>query len=468
MSGDRDMATTLGRQMLLGVALLLVVGCEEASERQAAIPADADWQAVQAYLDRDTAWHRDKSKDKGPHPSIENAVAAARRIIAAASHPKLAASAEFLIEHPAGLSETAADDMALGLRTLIAHVGADWTTVESYRQHHAEWSRQLADAADSSQRDTLMDQRPGPLQALAAAAAIAELDGHQRRQEAAVFLVENSSRRLPDKLAATGVKTLLDHFPQYDGWQELFDSGDVANLGSELLDAIASRVSGPLLMATARYHLAASLIDDANSWTTTDEARQQLRSRARDAVEGLSGSVGDKEFEHQRRGDDGTQPAGTFADAEADLLFRLDHATAGGTLPEATGNRLDGEQESLSAYAGKVVLVDFWATWCAPCIRALPKLRQLHRELAADRFALLAISVDDELETVTSFMAEEPMPWANWHVGSESAVGRAWNVTAFPTYILVDGQGTILARTSQLDDRLISLAENAVADADAT
>ena len=147
------------------------------------------------------------------------------------------------------------------------------------------------------------------------------------------------------------------------------------------------------------------------------------------------------------------------------MLFRLDHATAGGTLPEATGNRLDGEQESLSAYAGKVVLVDFWATWCAPCIRALPKLRQLHRELAADRFALLAISVDDELETVTSFMAEEPMPWANWHVGSESAVGRAWNVTAFPTYILVDGQGTILARTTQLDDRLISLAEDAVANA---
>ena len=65
-----------------------------------------------------------------------------------------------------------------------------------------------------------------------------------------------------------------------------------------------------------------------------------------------------------------------------------------------TGTRLDGVEESLSAYRGRVVLLDFWATWCAPCVDALPDLRELVAELPADRFALVAVSVDEDRETV--------------------------------------------------------------------
>ena len=116
--------------------------------------------------------------------------------------------------------------------------------------------------------------------------------------------------------------------------------------------------------------------------------------------------------------------ARTFAQAKTDLLLRIRHATAGGTLPDLTGRRLDGVEEPLSAYRGRVVLIDFWATWCPPCIDALPELRELVADLPADRFALLAISLDEDLTTVLDFLETEPMPWDNWHAGVGSELER--------------------------------------------
>lgn len=440
-----------GRALLPALALLLANGCGSGADGGDSATVDENWQAVQDYLALDTAWHDSEAKDRGPHPDIEQAVAAARAIVADATHPQFAAAAEFLMEHPAGLSETAAEDMALGLRKLKAHVGADWDEVTGYQDRQAEWIERY------------LHNAPKALRAMVAAAAIVDVEGHERRREAAEFILRNGDTRgIPRQVIANGAKTLLDRFPAYDGWQGLFAAGAADHLTSDLLEAIASRAADPILKATVRYHLAAHLIDDVNARTASTEERDRLRARARQAVVGLSEGIADREFKQQRLAEDGTQMNGTFAAAEADLLFRLDHATAGGTLPEATGRRLDGEQEDLSAYAGKVVLVDFWATWCAPCIKALPQLRELHGQLPAEDFTLLSISVDDELETVTTFLQEEAMPWASWHVGSTSEVGEAWNVKAYPTYILVDRQGRILARTNRLDDGLIGLVKKAV------
>ena len=143
--------------------------------------------------------------------------------------------------------------------------------------------------------------------------------------------------------------------------------------------------------------------------------------------------------------------------AEADLIHSIRHGTVGGTLPDLTGTRLDGTEEPLSTYHGKVVLLDFWATWCSPCVDALPELRELVAELPADRFALLAISLDEEPATVTRFMEDEPMPWMNWHAGPRHNIVRILDVRAFPTYVLVDEQGRILARHSGLTGPLKSL-----------
>ncbi len=145
----------------------------------------------------------------------------------------------------------------------------------------------------------------------------------------------------------------------------------------------------------------------------------------------------------------------------------------GGTLPDLTGARLDGVEESLADYRGRVVLLDFWATWCAPCLAALPDLRELVNRLPADRFALLAISVDVDRDSVTEFFTwdvvtellnKEPVPWTNWHVGEQSVLEWQLEVDRFPTYILADDHGKILARTSELSDELVSLIERTVAN----
>ena len=60
-------------------------------------------------------------------------------------------------------------------------------------------------------------------------------------------------------------------------------------------------------------------------------------------------------------------------------------------------------------------------------------------------------SVDEDLETVAAFREREPMPWTNWHVGIDSDLARAWAVRGFPTYVLVDDQGVILARGNGID-----------------
>jgi thiol-disulfide isomerase/thioredoxin len=135
----------------------------------------------------------------------------------------------------------------------------------------------------------------------------------------------------------------------------------------------------------------------------------------------------------------------------------------GSTVPDVTGRRLDGTEDSLLAYRGRVVLIDFWATWCAPCVNTLPTLRELVAEMPADRFTLLSISVDDDRETVTRFMEDEPMPWANWYAGpGRDSIARAWGIRGFPTYVLVNDQGLVLARTLVFTPWLVSTLKRAV------
>ncbi len=133
-----------------------------------------------------------------------------------------------------------------------------------------------------------------------------------------------------------------------------------------------------------------------------------------------------------------------------------------GRLPDVAGIRLDGVEERLSDYRGRIVLLDFWATWCGPCVTALPKLRELVARLPADRFALVGISVDEELETVTRFIEDEPMPWTNWHVGDGSDFARLLRIRTLPTYVLADENGKILTRTGGLIPPFTSLIEKAV------
>ena len=464
------------RTIVVASALLLIVACGERTEQQAALEdvsgADERWALVQAYLTLDRAWHDGEFRRMGPRPDITLAVAAAREIVAQADHPRRMAAAEFLVLGPHGLSETAAEDMALGAQTLRAVIGPDWSVVEAYKADAARWqmARQAIDAADIADderqsRRKALGSRPTAHRAVAAAQAIVAVADHARRRDAAVYLVLELDRGAH---VLEGARLLFADFPAFDRWPEAMRAVDRSYFrANEEVDQfyaqVAAGAADATVRATARYFQAARLAQAANGFSLAPAEREAKRERALELAVGLSEGVADREFVKPREyADDGTPVVGTFAQAEADLVHRIRHVTAGGTLADATGKRFDGTEETLAAYAGKVVLIDFWATWCAPCIAALPKLRKLHAELPPDRFTMLAINADADLETVVDFQKDEPMPWSNWHVGDKSKLGIAWGVRAYPTYILVDEQGVVLARTNGISDAFLALVEDAV------
>ena len=485
-------------------------------------PGDtARWTIVQEYLDRQAAWEaraggirdilvagsgpvdekiRRAEEAHGEMPDAAPAIAAAREVIAAGG-PRTAEAAVFLIdrsESPLGsldtqrrLAKLVADGMdpaeaIAQLRggedptweALIAHVGPDWRVVESYLDGHDAWVARLQSAregGDSPHSDT--HERPSAIPAVAAALAIVGATTVQERTvEAAEFLVDHAGGR--DRYLATAAGALAARAPHYEDWPRIMRSLDSAHSTmrtstgrgpaiDEFFTKMAADADNPVLRAAARYYVATGLRRAANASMLSPEERGAHRERARETAMGLSAGVEDEPFDEPGPRTGGAAPnRRTFAEAEADLLATIRHATVGGTLPEWTGRRLDGAKQSLSDYRGRVLMIDFWATWCPPCIAVLPDLRQLVSDLPSDKFALLAISVDTELATVTEFIEQEPMPWDNWHVGVSSEIERILGVRGFPTYLIADADGAILFNGNTFFPVLRCMAEEAVAGDD--
>ena len=121
---------------------------------------------------------------------------------------------------------------------------------------------------------------------------------------------------------------------------------------------------------------------------------------------------------------------------------------AGAEIPRFDAKTLDDRPISTDAFKGKVVLLDFWATWCGPCIRELPHLRALQKAHGGDDFVLMSISLDDEQDVLREFIAENDMPWT--HVfNNQFALGQdlatMYGAEAIPRVVLVGRDGRVVA-----------------------
>lgn len=354
----------------------------------------------------------------------------------------------------------------------FADVGPDWSIVQAYLDGKAGTSESVQDPAAN---DEAPSEPPDINHAAAAARAIVDQDGaHERTVEAAEFLVNLLGHHPPvimeddtDENVVAGARALAAHAADFDDWPQALSQmntfkrfrpdGTSSRPETDAFLEEMAAAGSPLLRAAARYYLAAALVQAANVAEASPESREASRTRAEELAVGLSAGLEDEVF----AGSTANGSIETYAEAEAFLLRTIRHATIGGTLPDLTGVLLDGAEERLSEYRGRVLLIDFWATWCKPCVEALPKLRELAVDSPEDRFALLSISVDKELETVTDFHADEPMPWANWHDPNDD-VADSLAVSSYPTYILADEHGEILARNNALDEKFLSMLEEAV------
>jgi peroxiredoxin len=117
----------------------------------------------------------------------------------------------------------------------------------------------------------------------------------------------------------------------------------------------------------------------------------------------------------------------------------------GHPAPDFTLPVLDGPEQSLSALRGRVVLLNFWATWCKPCEEEMPAMQRLHASLAGDDFALLAVSVDDGDEEVRAFRDRLALTFPILRDPEKRASG-AYQTFRFPESWLIDRNGVVVAR----------------------
>lgn len=115
----------------------------------------------------------------------------------------------------------------------------------------------------------------------------------------------------------------------------------------------------------------------------------------------------------------------------------------GKPLPEWTVSDLSGQPLTGTGLTGKVVLLDFWATNCRPCLEELPRLRQLYRDCSPLGFEIVGLSFDDAPETLEQFLKLEPLPW-RVALGRNAAEDQ-FQVHLIPCLMLVDRRGKVVA-----------------------
>jgi thiol-disulfide isomerase/thioredoxin len=97
------------------------------------------------------------------------------------------------------------------------------------------------------------------------------------------------------------------------------------------------------------------------------------------------------------------------------------------------------------------VLVDFWATWCGPCLREMPHVQALHEELSESGFDVLAISLDEDLEALSKFLEENKVPWTNVIGQQARDIATKYEVRGIPTMMVVDKEGKVVAVANKVE-----------------
>jgi thiol-disulfide isomerase/thioredoxin len=134
----------------------------------------------------------------------------------------------------------------------------------------------------------------------------------------------------------------------------------------------------------------------------------------------------------------------------------------GKPFPPFTEKDLNGKPLALADFKGKIVLVDFWATWCGPCVEELPNVLAAYQKYHDKGFEIIGISLDQNRDALTGFIKERGMTWAQYFdgLGWKSKLGEQYGIQSIPSTFLLDKDGIIIAknlRGSGLSNKLATL-----------
>lgn len=126
----------------------------------------------------------------------------------------------------------------------------------------------------------------------------------------------------------------------------------------------------------------------------------------------------------------------------------------GAQIKEINEKNPSGQYVSLTSLKGKYVLIDFWASWCAPCRKEIPELKRMYQKFKDKGFTILSVSIDDDREKWIAAVNEEKMGWPNVSdlKGSDGLAANTFNIHAIPQNILVDPSGKIIAKNLNMGE----------------
>ena len=113
--------------------------------------------------------------------------------------------------------------------------------------------------------------------------------------------------------------------------------------------------------------------------------------------------------------------------------------------PDFTLKDVQGSNVSLSSLKGKVVLLNFWASWCPPCKAEMPSMNTLYKEIRAKGFEIVAVSTDNSLSPIKEFLAKSRVDFTVLF-DEKKAVSREYKVFSMPTTFLIDRKGFIVEK----------------------
>ncbi len=147
--------------------------------------------------------------------------------------------------------------------------------------------------------------------------------------------------------------------------------------------------------------------------------------------------------------------AGKKADDAIALMARqaeakkIQRSLAPGTLfPDFNEKDLDGKPLSIANYKGKVVLIDFWATWCGPCVHEMPNVLKTYEKYHDKGFEIIGVSLDKDKEKLVAFIKENNVQWPQYFDGQgwQNKLSSQYGVNSIPSTYLLDKEGKIIGK----------------------